>query len=249
MRKKILGCLLAVGIFSAAGFILVKSVSSKTPEGLTNKPPLEKIVFIHYKKGAKPPWVGGGKPKGPSCYDFLGRGVKWQNLSVNYVIDPDNPNRLSNSFVTGTIVAATEEWDSHTASDLFGTYSVDYSSSWDSDVPDGRNELLFGNYPEAGVIAVTVVWGYFSGPPQTRKIVEFDILFDTDWTWGDATKDPTKMDLQNIATHELGHGVGLDDVYETACVEVTMYGYSDYGETIKRTLEPPDIKGLQTLYQ
>jgi len=29
---------------------------------------------------------------------------------------------------------------------------------------------------------------------------------------------------------------------------VTMYGYSDYGEIIKRTLEQPDITGLQTLY-
>ncbi|PJA83788.1 MAG: peptidase M10A and M12B matrixin and adamalysin, partial [Candidatus Nealsonbacteria bacterium CG_4_9_14_3_um_filter_37_29] len=55
-------------------------------------------------------------------------------------------------------------------------------------------------------------------------------------------------DLQNIATHELGHGVGLGDVYETACSEVTMYGYSNYGETQKRTLEAPDITGLQTLY-
>jgi hypothetical protein len=27
-----------------------------------------------------------------------------------------------------------------------------------------------------------------------------------------------------------------------------MYGYSNYGETQKRTLEPPDVKGLQTLY-
>jgi hypothetical protein len=27
-----------------------------------------------------------------------------------------------------------------------------------------------------------------------------------------------------------------------------MYGYSDYGEVKKRTLEQPDITGLQTLY-
>ena len=73
-------------------------------------------------------------------------------------------------------------------------------------------------------------------------------MFDTDWTWGDAIIDLTKMDLQNIATHELGHGVGLGDVYDTVCSAVTMYGYSDYGEIQKRTLEQPDIKGLLTLY-
>jgi predicted Zn-dependent protease len=56
------------------------------------------------------------------------------------------------------------------------------------------------------------------------------------------------MDLQNIATHEFGHAVGLGDIYDTACSSVTMYGYSDYGDTVKRTLETPDITGLRTLY-
>ncbi|MBU2577818.1 matrixin family metalloprotease, partial [Patescibacteria group bacterium] len=95
-----------------------------------------------------------------------------------------------------------------------------------------------------GVIAVTTIWYN----PATKAIVEFDIMFDTDWTWGDATIDTAKMDLQNIATHEFGHGVGLADVYDSACSAVTMYGYSDYGETQKKTLETPDITGLQKLY-
>lgn len=226
-------------------------VIEKAGEHLALTPPgLEKIVFIHYKKGfAKPPWAGGGKkPKEPACYDFLGKWVKWQELPVDYVIDPDNPDGLTEDFVISAISAGAEEWDSHTSADLFGTYSIDYESSWDSDAPDGRNELLFGDYPKEGVIAVAVVWGYFSGPPSLREIVEFDVLFDIDYTWGDAILDSTVMDLQNIATHEIGHGAGLDDIYDTACSEVTMYGYSNYGETQKRTLESPDITGIQTLY-
>jgi hypothetical protein len=42
--------------------------------------------------------------------------------------------------------------------------------------------------------------------------------------------------------------LGLDDVYQKTCSAVTMYGYSDYGETQKRTLETPDIVGLQMIY-
>ena len=99
---------------------------------------------------------------------------------------------------------------------------IDYSSTWDDDSPDGRNELLFGNYSKSGVIAVTIIWGYFSGPPPWREIIEFDILFDTDYTWGDASTDTTVMDLQNIATHELGHGFGLADLYESSASEETM---------------------------
>lgn len=223
----------------------------KDGEHLALTPPgLEKIVFIHYRKGfAKPPWAGGGK-KELACYDFLARWAKWKELPVDYVIDPDNPDGLTEDFVINAISLGAEEWDSHTSTELFGVYSINYNSSWDSDTPDGRNELLFGDYPQEGVIAVTVVWGYFSGPPSMREIIEFDVLFDTNWAWGDATnpETPNVMDLQNIATHEIGHGAGLDDVYDTACSEVTMYGYSDYGETQKRDLAAPDIKGIQELY-
>lgn len=214
-------------------------------------PGLEKIVFIHYKKGfAKPPWAGGGKdkPSEAKCYEFLGRGVKWQELPVNYVIDPTYSG-LTEDFVANAISAGAEEWDAWTGAELFNdTYTIVYDGSWDNSAPDGRNELVFGDYPEEGVIGVTVIWGYFSGPPSLRKIVEFDVLFDTDFAWGDGILNPTVMDLHNIATHELGHGVGLGDVYETACGEVTMYGYSDYGEIQKRTLEQPDITGIQELY-
>jgi hypothetical protein len=33
----------------------------------------------------------------------------------------------------------------------------------------------------------------------------------------------------NIATHELGHGVGLADLYDDQWSEQTMYGYATYG--------------------
>ena len=74
------------------------------------------------------------------------------------------------------------------------------------------------------------------------------MLFNTRFDWRKASLDPTKMDLQNIATHEFGHSVGLGDLYSSTCSEVTMYGYSTEGETKKQTLEEPDITGLQVLY-
>jgi len=225
-------------------------------------PGLEKKVFIHY---AKPPCNndgvcdagenkscsdckrGGEEPKS-SCYGFIGRGVEWKELPQGYVIDPDNPFGLSESFVVSAISAGAEEWDAHTGTSLFSGYTVDYAASWDDDAPDGRNELLFGDYPEPGVIGIAVTWGYFSGPPKNRRIIEFDVLFDTDFEWGNADTDPNVMDLQNIAVHEIGHGLGLDDLYENSCAEETMYGYSTEGETKKRSLEAGDITGIQKLY-
>lgn len=212
----------------------------------------EKIVLIHYKKGfGKPPGTGGGKG-GTKCYNFIANGAKWKQTPVDYVIDPDNEDGMGEWFVANAIHNSAEAWDANTSMELFGGYTFDNNSSWDGDngdTPDGRNELLFGNYWEPGVIAITVIWGNFSGPPSKREITEFDVLFDTDYTWGDADYNGMyAMDLQNIATHEIGHGIGLGDLYDTVCTEETMYGYSDYGETKKRTLNAGDITGLQQMY-
>ena len=209
-------------------------------------PGLEKIVFVHYKKGfGKPPWAGPpeGKEKESECYGFLGKGVKWKVLPQNYVIHSD--------LETTAIVNSIETWGTATSKELFSDYTIDSTADWDGDygdIYDGRNEFSYGDYPEENVIAVAVVWGYFTGPPGRREIIEFDVLFDTDYTWGDADIGASVMDLQNIATHEIGHGIGLGDIYDSACSEVTMYGYSGYGETKKRTPEPPDITGIQELY-
>ncbi len=57
-----------------------------------------------------------------------------------------------------------------------------------------------------------------------------------------------KMDVQNIMTHELGHFCGIVDLYNNADYWLTMYGYSDFGETYKRTLGLSDILGLRAFY-
>jgi predicted Zn-dependent protease len=73
-------------------------------------------------------------------------------------------------------------------------------------------------------------------------------MFDNvDFAW-DNTGAPGVMDIQNIATHEIGHGLGLADLYDDKWSEQTMYGYADNGETKKQTLEYGDIAGIQALY-
>jgi len=232
MRKIGLGILVGIVVLALSGVVV--AISNQGAEK-AKAPDLEKIEFIHWKKDfAKP--EGAKVPKPPSCYKFLTpTKVKWTVLPANYVINPTNPQYLGEDFIKSAVFNSAETWDAATSKELMNdTYTIQ----------DYENAITFGNYPTAGVIAVTTVWYN----PATKAIVEFDVMFDTDWTWGDATASSTVMDLQNIATHELGHGVGLADVYDTVCSTVTMYGHSDYGEIQKKTLETPDITGLQTLY-
>ena len=264
MKKKFL-----FGTFAVMLIVFGTAFAFASARGPPITPPgLQKVVFIHYKKGFVKPGTecgngicepgenarkcpadcGDNGDEESTCYTFLSRGLKWKDLPVDYVIDPDNNDGLTQGFITGAITASASEWDAHTSAGLFGEYTIDHNATWDDETPDGRNELLFGDYSQPGVIAVAIVWGHFIGPPSTRQIVEFDILCDTDFTWGDATVDPTVMDLQNIATHEIGHGLGLGDLYETVCIDETMYGYSREGETSKRDLNTGDIIGIQELY-
>lgn len=271
MRKIGLGIFIAVVALTLSGVaVAIPNQAADVAKEKAKAPDLEKIEFIHWKKGfAKPPCNNDGicdPEENPSCGDCKGGGngeekptptatcyafmgqygkklLKWRKSSVSYVINPVNPVQvLDEDFVISAIFAGAEEWDANTGTDLFGSYSVDYNATYG--VQNYVNAITWDDYPTEGVIGVATVW--YS--PATKTIVEFDIMFDIDWTWGDATGDETIMDLQNIATHELGHGVGLADVYEAECRAVTMYGYSDYGETQKRDLEPSDITGIQKLY-
>ncbi len=173
------------------------------------------------------------KTKGPACYKLMG--PKWPNTPT-YVAQSQDLLDIA------TISIGT--WNDETGFDLLGGGIVDEFAGF-NDEQDYKNSYSMGNYPLSGVIAVCRTW-YDS---YTNEIVEYDIMFDTDFAWGDATTSGTPvMDLQNIATHEIGHGLGLSDLYQRPCVEQTMFGYSSYGDTEKRTLESGDIAGIQALY-
>ncbi|MCX8194795.1 MAG: matrixin family metalloprotease [Candidatus Micrarchaeota archaeon] len=197
---------------------------------------VEKLEFVHYVK----PKSQESSARDKDCYKLMG--IKWGVLPVNYVINPANPQGLDESFIANAIFSSAEAWDSATSKELSGSYSIDYSAQYG--VRDDKNSLVFGSLSQGNVIAMTAVWY----APKTKRILEFDIVFNTNYQWGDATLDSSRMDLQNIATHELGHAFGLGDLYLSSCSAVTMFGYSAAGETSKRSLEQPDIAGLQRIY-
>ncbi|MHA1989095.1 MAG: matrixin family metalloprotease [Promethearchaeota archaeon] len=204
---------------------------------------LERVDFIHYAKPNNPgkPDKSDKNPKQDNCYKLMG--VKWKTLPVDYVINPNNPQNLTEAFVTNTISTSAETWDDATSTELVNNnYTIDYNAKYR--VQNFENAIVFGDYSQEGVIGVTSIWYTRRG----KQIVEFDMLLDTDFDWGDAEQNPDLMDLENIVTHEFGHGIGLSDVYSDACSNVTMYGYSTEGEISKRTLEQPDITGLQAMY-
>jgi hypothetical protein len=216
-------------------------------------PGWEKIVFVHYRKPrGKPADKPGVKPPKPTdesdCYTFLANGARWKIPSASaFLVDTANKAGLSSEDIMTAVGKAAGTWAAKAGEDILPSCTAGSNLVPDEVNPDGDNEIVFGSLDESDAIAVTIVWGRFGGPPKDREIVEFDMIFDDeDFDWA-VDGSSNAMDLENIATHELGHAVGLGDLYNT-CTEATMYGYSTEGETTKRSLEAGDIAGLQVLY-
>lgn len=235
------------GAFSLAviATVLPSGQTVVVPQTAVNhSPALESVTFIHYRDGQirpeKPP------RDGTTCYAFISKGAKL--TSVEDILVNPSGSGMDEPYVVSAAFDSAMEWDNHTSAALWGTINLDYAANFDS-VADGLNEISFGPYDNPNVIAVTRIWGIFSGLPSSRYIDQFDILFNSAFNWGDvvATGNTALMDYINIATHEIGHGVGLSDLYNT-CAEETMYGYSTEGETKKRDLNAGDIQGLIKLY-
>lgn len=234
-------------IFSLLFFFAFSFITPVSAQENEIKGPLSKITFIHYKKeNGNTKLINSAKVGNSVCYGFLAKGAKWKTTE-DYFINPTNsaldPNLIQLSFGN-----AVTEWESHSSPAIFGKGILNANAAYQANQTDNLNTVTFGLYPDVNVIAVTNVWGYFGGALSSRAIVEWDMLFNTNYNWGDASTNPNLMDLQNIATHELGHSAGLADLYSTACNNETMFGYSTTGEITKRDLNTGDIKGIQSLY-
>lgn len=107
---------------------------------------------------------------------------------------------------------------------------------------DGENVISFVKFTPRDYIAFAAIFY----DPDTLAIVDADIVLNALHKWD--VGSPRAFDVENIMTHEVGHIVGLNDLYLSIYSELTMYGYGEKGEVKKRTLENGDILGAQFLY-
>lgn len=88
-------------------------------------------------------------------------------------------------------------------------------------------------------------------------VTEFDVSINLYYAWTNSGA-PDCHDVQNWATHEIGHALWSGDITQQSQVEsvyqlfwtaTTMYAYSTVtGETLKRTLEGDDKDGFVAAY-
>lgn len=216
---------------------------------------VEGFAIIHRRESAAKPSEG-AKP-GSACYTYLAKGAKWRTVEP-WLVNPANSDGLDSATVANLLTGGIGKWEDAADGIVGNAVGIDVLGSGaittslltaDTASPDNQNEVYFADISDPSAIAVTIVWGIFGGPPAARELVEWDQVYDDvtfDWS-AEVTGVAGKMDVDNIATHELGHSMGLGDLYNS-CTEETMYGYSAYAETKKRDLNAGDITGTNALY-
>ncbi|MDO8504618.1 MAG: hypothetical protein Q7S36_02070 [Candidatus Liptonbacteria bacterium] len=118
---------------------------------------------------------------------------------------------------------------------------------------DGQNIVTWGR-TSGSALAVTYIWYN-----QTTGVAsEIDTIMNSKftWSWSDPAAWPAGeicafggvYDAQSILTHELGHTMGLDDVYTAEFTNNTMYGYGYKAEAKKDTLTIGDVAGVSAIY-
>lgn len=140
--------------------------------------------------------------------------------------------------------AAGQTWNDATAGEPFG--GVQQGTEGPPLTRDGTNQILFDDFDNPDWLAYAHIWWRqvtIDGEP-VAVAAESDQVYDTS---DPLTTNPSSggYDILGLATHEMGHTMGLQHV-STECL--TMHPILDYGSTAERTLGDGDVVGIQSLY-
>jgi len=200
---------------------------------------------------------------------FDGKFTRWNDPEIRYVVDEDGSDdfdggcdgqgpcvslreAVRRSFQSWTDVQGVNlRFDEESPRDVgIPGYNHKNELVW---VENGWQSLSFTPPPEA--LAVTIS----TYKTSNSEIVDSDIFFNGEsFRWANIDTEEEKasnvIDVQNIATHEIGHFIGLDhsseNIFEanTKLYLATMFFASGPGETFRRELKEDDDQASLQLY-
>ena len=178
----------------------------------------------------------------PRTEAYSKTGYKWPTMSVPFYVNPANQD-VSATAATAAIQAGLSAWSTQAGTPFRFYYAGQVNTTTTG--YDNKNVIVFRNSTNGGAIA-TSYWWHSSG-----NLVDSDIIF-----WDGARKFFTGSSgcssgsqlgayIEDVATHELGHSLGLG---HSGVSDATMYSSYSACSQAMRTLASDDIAGARSLY-
>jgi len=177
--------------------------------------------------------------------------MKWISAAgIAYRVNQSQGSNVSGSRTLNQVLASSfGAWDAITTADISFTQGSDVSTStnYSGFQPDFINIIKTNNsaadYATIGgeALGVTIVASNDDG-----EILDADILFNPTTSFSTSTTTPsTSIDFESVATHEIGHLLGLD---HSSILSATMFPTIGDGLNYARQLSFDDIAGVSSLY-
>ncbi|MDP6739559.1 MAG: IPT/TIG domain-containing protein [Planctomycetota bacterium] len=182
-------------------------------------------------------------------YSGNGKALFWSSPeSISVVINSDGSDDLGDQAHMPALRNAVDAWNgvTGTRARLVENTSTQAQNSrnWSSSqyhmmLFDESNSSGFFP-PGSGIVAVTPLTFFTTG-----QIIDADVLFNGGGFKFTTSSEPGGFDVQDVATHELGHLLGLD---HSGCAGATMFPYVDQTVILHRSLSADDARGMESIY-
>jgi hypothetical protein len=174
-----------------------------------------------------------------ATHAYVTNGHVWKSHQVPYYVNPVNLDIPETDIVTA-VQSGAANWPNQSRADFSFSYSG--RSSATAVASNSHNDVFFRNESNGSTIAVTYWW--YDG---TGYLVDADILFyDGGFAFfGNNGTCSAGQYVQDIATHEFGHALGLK---HTDVTTATMYPSTTSCSQGWRSLDTDDVAGVEALY-
>lgn len=153
---------------------------------------------------------------------------------------------MSTRAVQSAIAAAATTWDDASNQNLFADSNmVTLNPTVQADNYNKINTVSWKPYGAANYLGYARTWYNSRKVDGYNTALDSDIVFNTNYKW---TTSGNGIDVQSVALHEIGHTLGMGDIYGKAQfskdTRQVMHRYTG----VKRTLGNGDSNGIWKLY-